>query len=146
MARLLQLVIMAALAIPTPVSAQLLDPAGRPLDGSRRVSLGVTVPFGGPANTEAKPQLELRSSASERRDVAAERDRFYFGANDPRPPEARVGLTLEAHPQLTLAGREIPASDEKLGISTLGLVAIGVVAAAVVGGLLFIDAVNDASD
>lgn len=148
MAKLLQFLIVATLAIPAPLAAQMLDPAGRPLDGSRRVSLGVTVPFGGPSDTAAKPQLELRATAGDRRDVAAPRnpDRIYLRAPNQRLPEARIGFTLEAHPQLTVAGREIPASEDRRGISTIGLVAIGVVAAAVVGGLLFIDAVNDASD
>ena len=36
--------------------------------------------------------------------------------------------------------------DDNLGISTLGLVGIGVVAAGVVGGLLFLDALEDSSE
>lgn len=146
MAKLLGFLTIVALAGSPPASAQMLDSAARPLDGSRRISLGVNIPLGGPASSPAKPQLELRAAADHRRDEA----RGVFPGAPERfaryRPEARVGLTLEARPRLTVAGREVPAVDDRLGISTLGLVAIGVVAAGVVGGLLFLDALEDSSE
>ena len=59
---------------------------------------------------------------------------------------ARAGFTLEQSPRFTTDGREMDAHDDRHGISTLGYVAIGVGAAVIVGGLLFADAVRDASD
>ena len=48
MAKLLGFLTIVALAGSPPASAQMLDSAARPLDGPRRVSLGVTIPLGGP--------------------------------------------------------------------------------------------------
>ena len=58
--------------------------------------------------------------------------------------------------QLSIAGQRVDRlgmqpggrspEGQKLGVSTVGWVAIGVGVAAVVGGLLFLDAVRDASD
>lgn len=146
MAKLLQFLTIVALAGSSPASAQLLDSAARPLDGPRRVSVGVTIPFGGPATTPAKPQLELRAAADRGRDDARG---IFPGPSDPiawNRREARIGLTLESHPRLTVAGREVSAQDNGLGISTVGYVAIGVLAAAVVGGLLLVDRIEDSSE
>jgi len=55
-------------------------------------------------------------------------------------------LTLTEQPRLTVARRELPEAERRHGISTIGWVAIGVGASLVIGGLLFVDALNDASE
>ena len=135
----------AALAIPAPALAQAFDPGGRSGFNERRVSVGLAIPLGGSSRAEAGPQLELRSSAGGT-PGAQYRALHGDGLIARRNRDARVGLTLEAQPRFTIAGREQETSEHRLGISTIGLVAIGVAAAAVVGGLLFVDAVNDSSD
>ena len=134
----------AALALPGPALGQMLDASGRPSGAERRISAGITIPLGAPRGGTGKPQLELRA-ASYRSSRAWDHTAARSLARE-RTYESRIGLTLEPRPQLTVAGREVPEGDRRLGLSTLGGVAIGVVAAGVVGGLLFIDAVNDASD
>lgn len=120
--------------------AQTADPLR---DGTeRRVSAGIVIPFGlrGTART---PQLELRGTTIRRNNS----DLAPFGRDGWLPRRertARVGFTLEQAPKFTIDGREMDASDDRHGISTLGYVAIGVGAAAIVGGLLLADAVRDA--
>ena len=135
----------AALSLPAPALAQMLDSGGRPAGFERRVSAGVTIPLGASRSASGTPRLELRATG-ERFDPALDRrDRAVARLDTPRR-ESRIGLTLESRPQLIVDGRALPPDQDKLGLSTLGWVAIGVVTVAVVGGLLFIDALNDASD
>lgn len=122
--------------------AQTADPLR---DGTeRRVSAGIAIPFG-PRGTAGTPQLELRSTTVRHggSDLAA------FGGDGWLPRRehtARIGFTLERSPSFTMDGREMDLRANRHGISTLGYVAIGVGAAVIVGGLLFADAVRDASD
>jgi len=134
----------AALSLPGPALGQMLDAAGRPSGAERRVTAGITIPLGTGRTVTSKPQLELRASSY--RPAGAWEHTTSRPLARERTYESRIGMTLEPRPQLTVAGREVPEADRRLGLSTLGWVAIGVVAAGVVGGLLFIDAVNDASD
>jgi hypothetical protein len=134
------MMVLAALALPAPALAQALDPAGRPAGFERRITAGVTIPLGAGRGAAGTPQLELRAVGQ--RFDAADRARV-------RPAtmrETRIGLTLETQPRLTVGGQPVSTGQDKLGLSTLGWVAIGVVTVGVVGGLLFIDALNDASD
>ena len=127
------------------VSGQALAQGADPLrtGTERRVTAGIAIAFG-PRGTAETPQLELRSTV--RHDGS---DLAVFGRDGWLPRRertARVGFTLEQSPRFTIDGREMDARDDRHGISTLGYVAIGVGAAVIVGGLLFADAVNDASD
>ena len=134
------------LALPSAAMGQSFGTDGHALI-ERRVSLGLTIPIGG-NRAASPPQLELRASTvgqPSHRDLAL-RGQRVASALYRSDRDSRVGLTLERSPRLTLAGQALPASERKLGLSTIGWVAIGVGAAAIVGGLLFIDAVNDASD
>lgn len=128
------------------VSGQALAQSADPLrtGTERRVSAGISIPFG-PRGIAETPQLELRSTTvrHDGSDLAA------FGRDGWLPRRqhtARVGFTLEQSPSFTVDGREMDARADRHGISTLGYVAIGVGAAVIVGGLLFADAVGDASD
>jgi len=128
------------------VSGQALAQSADPLrtGTERRVSAGIAIPFG-PRGAAETPQLELRS-ITVRHDGS---DLAAFGRDGWLPRRertARVGFTLEQSPKFTIDGREMDARDDRHGISTLGYVAIGVGAAVIVGGLLFADAVRDASD
>ncbi len=136
------IVILAMLGLSGPALAQSADPLRAGTE--RRLSAGIAIPFG-PRGTAETPQLELRSTTvrHDGSDLAA------FGRDGWLPRRvrtARVGFTLEQSPRFTIGGREMDARDDRHGISTLGYVAIGVGAAVIVGGLLFVDAVNDASD
>ena len=149
MARISNIVLVAAaMALPASAMAQGLGPAGRPFENERRISVGLAIPLGGPAAARTSPRLELRGSAV---DQGNERSHGMPGDTVQRlfpnaSRDARIGFTLEARPRLTVAGRELPESENKLGVSTFGWVAIGVAAAAIIGGLLFVDAVRDSSD
>ena len=128
------------------LSGQALAQSADPLrtGTERRVSAGIAIPFGARGTAET-PQLELRSTAI-RHDGS---DWAVFGRDGWLPRRdrtARIGFTLERSPRFTIGGREMEANDERHGISTLGYVAIGVGAAVIVGGLLFADALNDASE
>ena len=127
------------------LSGQALAQSADPLrtGTERRVSAGIAIPFG-PRGTAETPQLELRSTVRhDGSDLAAfGHDRWL----PRRERTARVGFTLEQSPRFTIDGREMDARDDRHGISTLGYVAIGVGAAVIMGGLLFVDAVNDASE
>ena len=136
------LIVIVMLGVSGPALAQSADPLRTGTE--RRVSAGIAIPFG-PRGTAETPQLELRSTTvrHDGSDLAAlGRDGWL-----PRCQHtARVGFTLERSPGFTMNGREMNAGAERHGISTLGYVAIGVGAAVIVGGLLFADAVRDASD
>ena len=130
------------LGVSGPALAQSADPLRTGTE--RRISAGIAIPFG-PRGTAETPQLELRSTTV-RHDGS---DLAGFGGDGWLPRRertARFGFTLERSPSFTLDGREMDAPANRHGISTLGYVAIGVGAAVIVGGLLFADAVRDASD
>ena len=136
------IVILVALGL----SGQALAQSGDPLRSGteRRVSAGIVIPLG-PRGTARTPQLELRGTTI-RHDGS---DLAVFGRDGWLPRRertTRVGLTLEQSPRFTIDGRDMDARDDRHGISTLGYVAIGVGAAVIVGGLLFADAVRDASE
>jgi hypothetical protein len=135
----------AAMSLPAAAAAQMVDPAGHPLGADRRVSVGLSIPLGGGAESSGKPQLELRAVADHRSAQASDRESIGWLPRT-QPRETRIGVTLTEQPRLTIAGRELPEAENKLGISTIAWVAIGVAAAAVVGSLLLVDAINDASE
>ena len=135
----------AAIALPAPAVAQMLDAGGRPAGSVRRISAGLTIPLGARNTTESKPRLELRSSSQRFDPALAERDRVVAGLTVPRR-DARFGFTLEDRPQLVVDGRAAPAGPNKLGISTVAWVAIGVVTVAVIGGLILVDRIEDSSE
>lgn len=130
-----------------PVCNSSFDPSGRPLGPDRRVTVGLALPLGGGAGLARKPQLELRAVADHRaaRTGAGGRD-AVGGSIEAKPREVRIGLTLNQRPRLTVAGRELPEAERKLGISTVAWVGIGIATVAVVGGLLFLDRLEDSSD
>lgn len=108
--------------------------------------------FGGPTLSQPRAQLAFaptRSSLSNNSGQVTTRIgeglALDFTSNA-KPTLTLAGMRADTALRLTRAGRS--ESDQKLGISTAGWVAIGagVVAVAVVGGLLYIDAMNDASE
>lgn len=136
----------AAVSLPVAPMAQVFDPSGRPFGADRRVTLGVTLPLGGSTAIAGRPQLELRAVADHQAPQAADLRDGTGWLPRAQPREARIGLTLTERPRLTVAGRELPEAEQRHGISTLGWVAIGVGATLVVGSLLLVDAINDASE
>ena len=138
--------LVSALALPASAIAQSLGPDGRPLVNDRRVGVGLSIPLGGPSAARGKPQLELRSSVAGDANERFLRPRGETSSFRQPDRETRIGFTLEAHPRLTIAGREMPKSDHKLGISTIALVGIAILSGAVVAGLILEDAINDASE
>ena len=141
-------VVLAAAAASLPVAsmAQVFDPSGRPLGLDRRASVSLTLPLGAAGGPAGKPQLELRAVADQRAlQVVDHRDGTGWLPRA-QPREARIGITLDERPRLTVAGRELPDQQQRHGVSTLGWVAIGVGATLVVGGLLLVDRIEDASE
>jgi hypothetical protein len=139
------LMLTAALALPAPGMAQMLDASGRPAGSERRITAGLTIPLGASSAPESKPRLELRSSSHRFDPALAERDRVVARLSVPRS-EARFGVTLDDRPLLVVDGHAVPAGPHKLGLSTVAWVAIGVVSVAVIGGLILVDRIEDSSD
>ena len=157
--------LVAALAVAAAPAAQAAQDPGLTLHDThadaRRVGVGaevsVAIPLGGRSSAERGPTLSLRAgpSLSHTGATVRVRDRSRVA------PLAELALRPAISTSWSLAGvpvatrytaralREraggVPAG-ERQNFSTLGYVAVGVVVVAVVGGLLFIDAVNDASD
>ena len=118
----------------------------------------LTIPLGGGAASAAStgPNLSLRAGPSLTRSgpTVSLRDRTRVA------PLAELAVRPNQSTTLSFAGRPLaasyasPALREAAGppdgprsnLSTLGYIAIGVVVVAVVGGLLFVDAVRDASE
>lgn len=103
------------------------------------VGLGLTVPFGG-SRKKDPPRLELRVA----RDVV-NMDGSRQSISMMRPIETRIGFSLEAEKRLLINGRPLDTT-RRNNVSTVGWIAIGAGVALVVGGVLFADALRDASD
>ena len=122
------------------------------------VQLSIALPLRGKSSRDAAvPRLDFRAGPSV----------THFGPNvSPRSrttvaPLAAATLRPGYSTNVSLAGQPFMTSysaqalreqqdrspeGERSNISTVGIVAIGVGVAAIIGGLLFIDALNDASD
>jgi hypothetical protein len=130
-----------SMALAVPAQAQPRFGNERDISNDHRAQLGIVIPFGG-KREEAKPRLELSLT----------NDRFLnngAGFRWGEPLERRkmnIGFTLDERPVLMLNGKAPPKADTRKGISTWGWVAIGTGAALVVGGALFWDALEDASE
>jgi len=128
---------------------------------ARRLGVGarasVTIPLSAATVRRQGPVLALQAGPSLTRSATMVHPRersavASFAALTLRPNHS-IALTLAGQPLAVFyassalreqAGRE--QARERRNLSTVAIVAIGVGAAAIVGGLLFIDAVNDASD
>jgi len=117
----------------------------------------LTIPLGRTASADtAAPRLSLRAGPSLTRTgpTVSLRDRTRVAPLAELALRPRHSTTLSFAGQPLAASYASPALREAAGppdgprqnLSTLGYVAIGVVVVAVVGGLLFIDAVRDASE
>lgn len=106
------------------------------------VAIGLTVPFGGGQRSDP-PRVELRMS----RDVL-QADGSRLSDRRGEVVGTRIGIALDrdGENRLWLNGRPVPQNDQRQGVSTLGWVAIGIGVAVVGGGLLLVDALNDASE
>lgn len=118
----------------------------------------LTIPLGGGAASAdtASPNLSLRAGPSLTRSgpTVSLRDRTRVA------PLAELALRPRHSTTLSLAGKPLAASyaspalreaagppnGERQNLSTVGYIAIGVGVAVIVGGLLFLDAVRDASE
>lgn len=100
------------------------------------VGLGLTIPIGG-NRQKAPPRVELRLT----RDVVNV-DGTRLSTRGIPLNETRIGFSLERDNRLLINGRPMDKS-RRQGVSTLGWLAIGVGAAAVVGGVLLADALED---
>ena len=130
---MLRSIIISATLLAMPVSAVAQSYHGsdfvRPAD--KRVSLGLTVPFGkGGKAQERKPRLELGF------DHRASRQSFEIVGTELKAlnsQKARIGLSLSKDPHLMLNGREVPKVNGRYNMSTAAWIGIGLVAAAGVG-------------
>lgn len=129
-----------AAALTTPALAEPLhfrDSSFSRPEGS--VGVGVTIPFGG--NRKKDPaRVELRIA----RDMV-NMDGSRQSATSLRTMETRIGFSLEHDRRLLVNGRPVDTK-RRNNVSTVGWIAIGAGVALVIGGVLFADAVNDASD
>lgn len=100
-----------------------------------RVSIGVTMPFGGaPAHRDAQrhdgPRLELMLT---RDYVGATGERWSTRSLRHHPNQVRLGVTLDDGHRLMLNGRALPPADQRLGLSTGAAIGIGVAVVLVAG-------------
>jgi hypothetical protein len=102
------------------------------------VGIGLTVPLGG-ERKKAPPRVELRLT----RDVVNVDGTRLSNRGIPLN-ETRIGVSLERDNRLLVNGRPVDKS-RRQGVSTLGWIVIGVGAAAIVGGVLVADALEDSS-
>ena len=158
-------IVMATLALAAAPVAQAAQDPGLMLHDThadaRRLGAGVearvSIPLGGRQHAAVAPSLSLRAGPSLSHTGATvrlrERSRIAPLAELALRPAVSTQWSLAGVPVATRysarylreGGRALP-SGERRDFSTLGYVAVGVVVVAVVGGLLFVDAVNDASD
>lgn len=129
-------------AIPLPASAQSFQPGGQYSNDDRRVSVGLTIPFGGGGSrSERKPRVDMTFDHHRRDTNGFElRERASFKSQRP----VRLGFTLSEKPQMMLNGRMILRADGRRNLSTGALIGIGV-GVALVGGALVLDSVIDRS-
>lgn len=130
---MLRSIIFSATLLAMPVSAVAQSYNGsdfvRPAD--KRVSLGLTVPFGkGGKAQERKPRLELGFDHRANRQSVAVVGTELKALNSQK---ARIGLSLSKDPHLMLNGREVPKVNGRYNMSTAAWIGIGLVAAAGVG-------------
>lgn len=130
---MLRSIIISATLLAMPVSAVAQSYNGsdfvRPAD--KRVSLGLTVPFGkGGKAQERKPRLELGFDHRANRQSVAVVGTELKALNSQK---ARIGLSLSKDPHLMLNGREAPKVNGRYNMSTAAWIGIGLVAAAGVG-------------
>ena len=109
----------------------------------RRVSLGVTVPFGAAARpSERAPRLEL---GVDTRNSSA-RDPFLLVPVEARFHRTRIGITLNQQPQLMLNGREALPDGPRHNLSTAATIGIGVVVVLLVGAVVLRERLEASSD
>ncbi len=125
---------LALLAMGTSLSAQSTLAPGPFQQRDNRVNVGIVVPLGNAGSAaEQAPRLEAWSEAGWQRDRAQVRLRTDLDQGQVQSP--RLGIALARQPRLMLNGRELPAQDDRKGVSTLGWVGIGVAVVVVVGGV-----------
>ena len=156
--------VMATLALAAAPVAQAAQDPGLMLHDThadaRRLGAGVearvSIPLGGRQHAAVAPNLSLRAGPSLSHTGATVRVRERSRV----APLAELALRRAVSTQWSLVGVPVATRysarylregggalpSERHNFSTLGYVAVGVVVVAVVGGLLFVDAVNDASD
>jgi hypothetical protein len=118
-------------AVPASAIAQSYNSSdlGQPAD--KRVSLGLTIPFGhGGKAQERKPRLELGFDHRTSQQSVAVVGTELKALNNQK---ARIGLSLSKDPHLMLNGREVPKVDGRYNMSTVAWIGIGLVVAAGIG-------------
>ena len=110
----------------------------------RRVTLGLTIPFGNAANrTETEPRMELRF------------DHRYYGQREfdkvdlklrPVRQSMRMGVTLSEDHAFMLNGREMPKTANRSNLSTAAWIGIGAVVLIGGGALILYKVADDASE
>jgi hypothetical protein len=130
-----------SVALPMSVSAQSFQPGGQYSNNDRRVSVGLTIPFGGGgSHTERLPRLDLAVD-HRRRDAHgfAIRELAIFKSQRP----VRLGFTLSEKPQMILNGRAMSELNNRKNISTGVWIGVGVVAALGLGLLVVVGEQHD---
>jgi hypothetical protein len=155
-------VIAALAAAPIARAAEDRDLSYNAMPSARALGVGavaqVAIPLGGDRTSAAPgPRLSLRAGPSlartgarlrpaERSQVAPLAEFAFTPGHSTRLSLAGEPLAVRYTPQALAERRGTLPDGDRQNISTLGWVGIGVAAAAIVGGLLFIDAVRDSSD
>lgn len=113
-------------ALPMSVSAQSFQQGGQYSNDDRRVSVGLTIPFGGGSRAEGKPRVDMTFD-HQRRDADGFELRKLANLKSQRP--VRLGFTLSEKPQMMLNGRAMSEPNNRKNISTGVWIGVGVVAA-----------------
>ncbi len=138
--RYVSLFVMTTSLFASSLSAQSVHPLHQYGERDIRSSINLTIPLGGERNTAmSKPQFNL--SFQQHR---LQQDSYNFvpsnievksSSYNLQPRQARIGFTLDQHPQLMMNGKPYDLPEDTANASTLGKVGIG---AAVIGGIVVI--------
>ncbi len=143
--------VLAAAVIAAPLHAAPWQDQGSQVRPGAFIGAQFKISFGGQTRSQPRAQLAFAPTRSTFSNSGRATTRIGEGlalnfTSNAKPTLTVAGMRADTALRLTRAGRS--ESGQKLGISDAGWVAIGVgvVAIAVGGALLYIDAMNDASE
>jgi len=111
----------------SPATAQHYGTSNGYQASENRISLGLTIPFGGHAE-EAKPRMELSLQQFDNRQN--NQDFSYQLRSDRITRDNRIGFSLTKAPQLMLNGKHLALPENQINLSDGAVVALGLGVAA----------------